>query len=82
MPVLCSRLIKESHLYCTNWRLLWADLGSPTESRLQGSMAQTLIERLSHARRSQAPGRKPSHGPQWWRQTEKDRRQGWMLATI
>lgn len=27
-----------------------------------------------------APGRKPSHGPQWWKQTEKDHRQRRMLC--
>lgn len=80
MLVLSSRLIKESNLCCLNQRLLWADLGSPTASRLHGSIQQTFIERLSSAPRYQAPGRKPSCSPQWWKQTEKDHQAEWRLC--
>lgn len=63
MPVLSSRLIQQSDLYCTNWGLWWADLGSPTAPRLHGSIQRACIERLSYARRSLGAGEETQPRP-------------------
>lgn len=63
MPVVSSRLIKQSDLYCTNWGFLWADLGSPTAPRLHGSIQRARIERLSYARRSLGAGEETQPRP-------------------